>query len=560
LVRHARLGEGEVKDTSRKTEIISALVGEFAKFIKPKKILHLQLSVFRNLSDGVFCTNDLRHADTCRHASDIPLKKKYDLVLGDLPLNLSRGTYEKDGVKIEFQSNWIELLKGLERLSLKGIGLFILEPRAFGSKQGEKFETILNNFGFYVQGVLDAPPRILEPDTSITPVILIIGREKREHLFAAELLDVGQARLVAENFLNKKSSSTLEEGVELKHGIFSGFHKLRALQQIDRLETQYKNFEAHKLEDIAVEIVAVRSGERHKATGNSVYIPTIGTQPVIDSLDDAKIKQHNYIKVVLKSEVDAGYVAAFFRSNLGKLVLSSLYAQTFIPKINKKDLGSALVALPSEQEQSQISSSVNKLKELKEHLGEFESELALNPTSSKIILGQLDSMLDSIGELSAVDKIRELARQGESKTTEFKETLSLDVKKQKKEKYIEESALKTIVAFLNSDGGALLIGVSDDGRIDGVDAEVGKLHKKSRDNFQKHFKNLQKNQIGEEFYPFIDSELIEVDEAQVFIVRVQKSKMPCYLNKKDFYVRTNPATDKLEGPKLVNYINNHFSN
>ena len=67
-----------------------------------------------------------------------------------------------------------------------------------------------------------------------------------------------------------------------------------------------------------------------------------------------------------------------------------------------------------------------------------------------------------------------------------------------------------------------------------MDAEVGKLHKKSRDNFQKHFKNLQKNQIGEEFYPFIGSELIEVDEAQVFRVQVQKLKMPCYLNKNHF--------------------------
>ena len=554
------MGEGKVKDTSKKFEIISALVDEFFNSIKPKEILHLYPALRGDLSDGVFCVTDISYADTYENASQIPLQKEYDMVLGDLPLNLSRGTYEKDGVKIEFQSNWIELLKGLERLSLKGIGLFILEPRAFGSKQGEKFETILNSFGFYVQGVLDAPARILEPHASITPVILIIGCEKREHLFAAELLDVGQVRLVAENFLNKKSSSTLEEGVELKHGVFSGFHKLRALQQIDRLETQYKNFEAHKLEDIAVEIVAVRSGEHHEATGNSVYIPTIGTQPVIDSLDDAKIKHHNYIKVVLKSEVDAGYVAAFFRSNLGKLVLSSLYAQTFIPTINKKDLGSAPVALPSEQEQSQISSTVNKLKELKEHLGEFESELALNPTSSKIILSQLDSMLGFIGELSAADEIRDLARQGETKRVEFKETLGLDVKSKKAEKYIEESALKTIVAFMNTDGGELLIGVADDGQINGVNAEVEKLHKKSTDKFLLHFKNRLKDRIGQDFYPYVEYDLIEVDEVHVFRVRAKISKQECFLDGNDFYVRSGPSTDKLVGQKLVAYLKNRSAN
>jgi len=44
----------------------------------------------------------------------------------------------------------------------------------------------------------------------------------------------------------------------------------------------------------------------------------------------------------------------------------------------------------------------------------------------------------------------------------------------------------------------------------------------------------------------------------VLYVNCGKSEKPCYLDGKDFYVRTNPATDKLEGPKLVNYIKNHF--
>jgi hypothetical protein len=44
----------------------------------------------------------------------------------------------------------------------------------------------------------------------------------------------------------------------------------------------------------------------------------------------------------------------------------------------------------------------------------------------------------------------------------------------------------------------------------------------------------------------------------VLYVNCEKSAKPCYLDGKDFYVRTNPSTDKLEGPKLVNYIQNHF--
>ena len=54
-----------------------------------------------------------------------------------------------------------------------------------------------------------------------------------------------------------------------------------------------------------------------------------------------------------------------------------------------------------------------------------------------------------------------IVAKGESKTVEFKETFALDVKKGTKEKYIEKSALKTIVAFLNAEGGDLLVGVND---------------------------------------------------------------------------------------------------
>jgi len=43
------------------------------------------------------------------------------------------------------------------------------------------------------------------------------------------------------------------------------------------------------------------------------------------------------------------------------------------------------------------------------------------------------------------------------------------------------------------------------------------------------------------------------------IIESQQSPQPVYLDSKSFYVRTNPATEKLEGPVLVDYIHNHFS-
>lgn len=133
----------------------------------------------------------------------------------------------------------------------------------------------------------------------------------------------------------------------------------------------------------------------------------------------------------------------------------------------------------------------------------------------------------------------------------------MDIKKNKKEKYIEQQALKTLVAFLNTNGGILLVGVSDDKNILGIQDEIKKYHK-DNDHFLLHFKNLIKTYIGEHFYDFIDYRIINVDERKIFQVNCKRSDKECFLESKDFYVRTNPATDKLEGPKMVAYINQHF--
>jgi hypothetical protein len=154
----------------------------------------------------------------------------------------------------------------------------------------------------------------------------------------------------------------------------------------------------------------------------------------------------------------------------------------------------------------------------------------------------------------AEEDVSGLIDKGETKTCEFKETLSLDVKTQKKESYIELSAFKTIVAFLNTDGGTLLVGVKDNGAILGIEAEIEKLHKNSRDKFLLHFKNLLKSKVGQEFYPLVNYDIEAIKDREILKVDCKPSRKACFYDGKDFYVRTNPATDKLEGPKLLEYI------
>jgi hypothetical protein len=157
------------------------------------------------------------------------------------------------------------------------------------------------------------------------------------------------------------------------------------------------------------------------------------------------------------------------------------------------------------------------------------------------------------------DDIHQLIVQPESKTLEFKQTLSIDVRTNEKLKHIETASLKTIAAFLNSDGGILLVGVTDDNKPTGLDDEIIHFHKGSADKFLLHFSHLLRDTIGEEFYPMLEYQLVPIDGKSILRVNCKKSDRPCFIGD-DFYVRTNPATDKLSGRTMLQYVSTRFPN
>ncbi len=67
---------------------------------------------------------------------------------------------------------------------------------------------------------------------------------------------------------------------------------------------------------------------------------------------------------------------------------------------------------------------------------------------------------------------------GESAGLEFKSSARWDFKENRINKALEQVILKTCAAFLNTDGGALLIGVDDDGKVVGLERDYKTLGKK----------------------------------------------------------------------------------
>ena len=147
---------------------------------------------------------------------------------------------------------------------------------------------------------------------------------------------------------------------------------------------------------------------------------------------------------------------------------------------------------------------------------------------------------------------------GESSKLEFKSTLRTNLKTGEKDPRMERAVLKTIVAFLNSRGGTLLIGVADDGTILGVDLAS---FENSKDKFGLHLNNLIKTQIGSEFLPFLSFTLVDFDDKSVMRVACQISDRPVFLTdgkEQIFYVRSGPSTIDLHGMELLYYANHNF--
>lgn len=158
----------------------------------------------------------------------------------------------------------------------------------------------------------------------------------------------------------------------------------------------------------------------------------------------------------------------------------------------------------------------------------------------------------------------ELIKRGESKTLEFKSTLRWSLNDDRRDDQgVTHAALKTIAAFLNTEGGDLLIGVADDGSIVGIERD----QLESDDKFMRHLAQVVRNGLGDRAGTCIDPKTQIVQGQTVCVVSCQRSPEPVFLKWKsmettpagDFFVRTGPGTVKLPPDSAQEYIRTRFA-
>ena len=142
---------------------------------------------------------------------------------------------------------------------------------------------------------------------------------------------------------------------------------------------------------------------------------------------------------------------------------------------------------------------------------------------------------------------------GESGAVEFKSTLRINLHTGEPDKRMEMGVLRTLAGFLNTYGGTLVVGVSDDGVPVGIEADKFP----NEDKMSLHLVNLVKERMGPQIMTSMHMHFDDHNGGRVLVVRCSRSSSPVFVKDADverFFVRTGPSTTELSASQTQDYI------
>jgi serine/threonine-protein kinase len=184
-----------------------------------------------------------------------------------------------------------------------------------------------------------------------------------------------------------------------------------------------------------------------------------------------------------------------------------------------------------------------------------------------------NSVLRELDEARRSREVRLIIAEGEGERVEFKSSLchpykvasglapaDWNVAVQTARPALEKAVLKSIAAFLNSNGGTLLVGVDPAGTILGIEADfemVGGEH--DADAWQQYFRDRVLVGLGRDVWSSMRLSLERLDGQTVARVECIPRGSATWLKmpadkQHEFYVRSGSVTDLLSGPDAVRYI------
>ncbi|NEX21576.1 ATP-binding protein [Thiorhodococcus mannitoliphagus] len=164
----------------------------------------------------------------------------------------------------------------------------------------------------------------------------------------------------------------------------------------------------------------------------------------------------------------------------------------------------------------------------------------------------------SINRQDPEQDLRYLIGSGEGPHLEFKSTMRMNLHAKTPGKEIELAWLKGVAAFLNTEGGILLLGIADDGTTLGLGADKFE----NEDKCQLHFKNLLNQHLGPEYARLVRFFLLDLDELRVGAIECERSDAPVILRddkkRELFIIRNGPSNIELPISRALKYIRSRF--
>lgn len=134
-------------------------------------------------------------------------------------------------------------------------------------------------------------------------------------------------------------------------------------------------------------------------------------------------------------------------------------------------------------------------------------------------------------------------------------------------KSLAHSVTKTVAAFLNSEGGTLLVGVEDDGFVVGVEDDfqhLGESFSHDVDGWLLRVRQFLIDALSGDIWSAVRVSVVPHEEHWVAVISCDKRNVATWHigNENDgdehFYVRSTSSTEELKGSSLVAYISQHW--
>lgn len=171
-------------------------------------------------------------------------------------------------------------------------------------------------------------------------------------------------------------------------------------------------------------------------------------------------------------------------------------------------------------------------------------------------------------DISRLLTVDELIAAGENQTVEFKSSARHNAHTGESDDRLEQVIVKTVCGFLNAEGGTVFIGVADDGRPTGIDADLSTLRNKANvDGYELFLRQLLESGLSVPTAGTVRIAFERVNDVQVCAMTVAASGKPVFAKPlkaqggteaSDFWVRMGNQTRQLHGDDMVHYQSQHW--